>query len=154
MYEQVWRFSMPYKVKLFTATLILSLFVLFTHANAQTQESKDKIAIQNVIEDQLNAFKSKDHERAFSHAAPLVKEIFKNTDKFISMVQNGYQAIYNSHSYSFSRNLELGDVVYQEVFITDQNGKQWQAVYTLRQQDDGSWKITGVKMEPTQGAAT
>jgi len=38
--------------------------------------------------------------------------------------------------------------------VIDQTGKQWQAVYTMKQQEDGTWKITGVKIDPTQGAAT
>lgn len=54
----------------------------------------------------------------------------------------------------FLEALSKGGSVYQEVLVTDQSGKQWQAVYTLQKQTDGTWKITGVKMEPTQGAAT
>lgn len=142
---------MLYKIWPLIATTLFSIFFAFAQANAQTTEDK---AIQSVIEDQISAFQSKDYDRAFSHAAPTIKQIFKTSDRFIGMVKKGYQPLYNPDSYAFSRNLEQGGSVYQEVLVTDQNGKQWQAVYTLKKQADGSWKITGVKMEPSQGAAT
>lgn len=142
---------MLYKLWPLIATALLSFFLLFAQAQAQTT---DENAVQSVIEDQINAFQAKDYDRAFSHAAPTIKQIFKTTDRFVGMVKNGYQPLYNPDSYAFSRSIEQGGSVYQEVIVTDKNGKQWQAVYTLKQQEDGSWKITGVKMEPTQGAAT
>lgn len=145
---------MLYKIWPFIATIILSFFLVFTQALPQSSNSQDESAIQNVIEDQISAFQSKDYERAFSHADPTIRKIFKTTDRFVGMVRNGYGPLYNPDSYAFSRSIEQGGSVYQEVIVTDQNGKQWQAVYTLRRQPDGSWKITGVKMEPTQGAAT
>ena len=142
---------MLYKTWPIIAATLFSYFFFFAQAQAQ---SADDAAIQSVIEDQINAFQSKDYDRAFSHAAPTIKQIFKTTDRFVGMVKNGYEPLYNPDSYAFSRSIEQGGSVYQEVIVTDQAGKQWQAVYTLKQQDDGSWKITGVKMEPTQGAAT
>lgn len=145
---------MLYKIWPLIAATLFSCLLAFAQAQAQTSGSSDEVAIQNVIDDQIRAFKSKDHDRAFSHAAPTIKQIFKTSDRFIGMVKNGYEPLYNPDSYAFSRNIEQGGSVYQEVLVTDQNGKQWQAVYTLKRQEDGSWKITGVKMEPTQGAAT
>lgn len=142
---------MLYKIWPLIAATVFSCFFIIVQTQAQ---STGDVAVQSVIEDQISAFQSKDYDRAFSHAAPTIKQIFKTTDRFIGMVKNGYQPLYNPESYAFSRSIEQGGSVYQEVIVTDQNGKQWQAVYTLKQQDDGSWKITGVKMEPTQGAAT
>lgn len=144
---------MLYKIWPIIAALLLSFLLIFTQANAQGTD-KQEAAIHGVIEDQISAFQSKDYERAFSHADPTIRQIFKTTDRFIGMVKSGYGPLYNPDSYAFSRSLEQGGSVYQEVIVTDQNGKQWQAVYTLRKQPDGTWKITGVKMEPTQGAAT
>ena len=144
---------MLYKIWPIIATLLLSFLLVFSQANAQSSNSQEA-TIQGVIEDQISAFQSKDYERAFSHADPTIRQIFKTTDRFIGMVKSGYGPLYNPDSFAFSRSLEQGGSVYQEVIVTDQNGKQWQAVYTLKKQPDGTWKITGVKMEPTQGAAT
>jgi hypothetical protein len=114
----------------------------------------DTNATQSVVGDQLNAFRSGDTVRAYSHAAPNVRSIFPSVDRFSTMVKNGYGAIWQSDSYVFGRNTVISGEIYQEVIITDPAGKQWQAVYTLKQQEDGSWKITGVKMNPYTGAST
>lgn len=145
---------MLHRIWPFIATVMLSLVMIFGHTQARAQTSSDEQAIQSVIADQINAFQTKDYDRAFSHAAPTIKNIFRTKERFVGMVKNGYEPLYNPESYAFSRSLESNGSTYQEVLVTDKNGKQWQAVYTLKQQDDGSWKITGVKMEPTQGAAT
>lgn len=110
-------------------------------------------AIRGVIGDQIDAFVSRDHERAYSHAAPNIKNVFSTVDRFISMVQNGYPMVYSPAAHLFARSMMFNGQVHQEVIFTDQEGKQWQAVYTLRQLEDGSWKITGVKINPHQGAA-
>jgi len=136
--------------------LIASVFLLCSLSSLVVlaqEKTDDEIAIQSVIRDQLSAFQIGDHERAFSHAAPTIKQIFKSTDNFIGMVKNGYAPLYAPETFTFSRSLTQGDTMYQEVLVTDQNGKQWQAVYTLKQ-IDGVWKITGVKMDPYQGAST
>lgn len=145
---------MTYKFLTSIFAFILAGMVAIGSSFAQSTTENDKLAIETVIADQISAFQSKDYERAFSHAAPTIKQIFGTKERFIGMVKNGYAPLYNPDSYAFSRNLEQGGSVYQEVLVTDQNGKQWQAVYTLKKQEDGTWKITGVKMEPTSGAAT
>lgn len=144
------------RATLLAAGIFILAVVIAIPAFSQTNEvgRADTLATQSVVRDQLDAFRSRDHNRAYSHAAPNIKGYFDNVDKFISMVSRGYGAIYNSEAYLFGRNMMLNSEVYQEVIITDESGRQWQAVYTLKQQDDGSWKITGVKMNPYNGAAT
>lgn len=135
--------------------IILTALMLSVGAvSAQnTVSESDTTATQQVIEDQLLAFRAREHDRAFSHAAPNIKGIFRTVENFAAMVQRGYGAIYDPGEYSFGRNLSQYGEIYQEVLITDSSGKQWQAVYTLKQQEDGSWKITGVKMNPYKGAS-
>ena len=113
----------------------------------------DRNATQAVISDQLNAFRARDHARAYSHAAPNITGYFDTVEKFTGMVERGYGAIYSPDSFVFGRNTVINGEIHQEVIITGQDGKQWQAVYTLKHQEDGSWKITGVKMNPYKGAA-
>ncbi len=134
--------------------LIASSLLLLGPASAQTVTPDIETNTQAVIADQLDAFQQKDYDRAFSHAAPTIQQVFKNKDNFIRMVQTGYGVLYDPDRYIFGRNFNVDGTIHQEVIATDESGKQWQAIYTLRQQEDGSWKITGVKMEPYQGAAT
>ncbi len=138
----------------FIAAIAITALVWLTGAaNAQQVAPADEIATRGVISDQIGAFVDGDHARAYSHAAPAIKRIFPTVDRFIAMVRNGYMPLYRPRDYDFGRNIKLNGEVYQEVIVTDEAGKQWQAVYTLRRQADGSWKVTGVKMEPYSGAS-
>lgn len=135
--------------------LIIAIwFGLFGFAQSQEVTQEDSNGAQTVIADQLSAFNAGDIARAYSHAAPSIKGFFPNQEKFEAMVQKGYRALYQSGSHVFGRNTFYNSELYQEVIVTDQSGKQWQAIYTLRKQDDGTWKITGVKMNPHTGAST
>ncbi len=136
---------------LFLATI---LFANFSFGQENAVSPADTTQTQSVVSDQLMAFKSGDHARAYSHAAPNITNYFTTLESFTGMVKGGYGAIYQSDSFIFGRNTSVNGEIYQEVFITDPQGKQWQAVYTLQRQTDGTWKITGVKMNPHKGAST
>lgn len=134
--------------------LMVMTGISLDRADAQVVTDVIETSTQEVIRDQIEAFKAKDHVRAFSHAAPAIRNIFQTEENFIRMVRGGYMPLYNPQSYQFGRNFNLDGTIHQEVIATDQSGKQWQAIYTLREQPDGTWKITGVKMEPFSGATT
>ena len=136
-----------------TVALLAMLLVTGPAAGEQAVSPADATATQQVIDDQLKAFSSGDHARAYSHAAPSIKRVFPTVEQFIAMVRNGYDPVYAPGDYHFGRNVFLYGEVYQEVIVTDGTGRQWQAVYTLKQQEDGSWKITGVKLNPHKGAS-
>jgi Domain of unknown function (DUF4864) len=136
------------------AVVLLACWSIADRAYAQSSAPpEDAAAVRQVIEDQLQAFSVHDHERAYSHASPGIRQIFPTVDGFIAMVQGGYDAIYHSQAHVFGRDLTVGDEIHQEVIITGPDGKQWQAVYSLARQADGSWKITGVKMNPFKGVS-
>lgn len=103
--------------------------------------------VQSVIDGQIAAFRSGDHDTAFSYAAPSIKQIFGDTDSFIGMVKSGYGAIYGARNWSYGRGESKGDVLVQEVLITGPKGRDWVALYTLRKQPDGSWRIAAVQMK-------
>ena len=142
-------------IALLVAMLLPAIMLLVpSTAYSQTVGSKTEAATKAVIADQLDAFQRRDYDRAFSHAAPTIQKIFKTTENFIRMVKGGYNVLYDPDNYIFGRNFDLDGTIHQEVIATEKNGKQWQAIYTLKQMPDGSWKITGVKMNPYKGAAT
>ncbi len=137
----------------FLLALVLAFPAFSQQGSDQLPSQGETLSTQSVVRDQLEAFKARDHERAYSHAAPNIRGYFDTVDKFTSMVSRGYDPIYNSEGHVFGRNTVINNEIYQEVIITDTAGKQWQAVYTLKQQEDGSWKITGVKLNPYKGAS-
>ena len=109
---------------------------------------------ESVIGGQINAFKARDHDRAFGFAAPNIRSIFESTDNFIRMVQSGYGAIYGAQSWSYGRAKVDGATIVQEVLIAGPDGRSWVALYTLSQQPDGSWKIPGVQLKQGEALST
>jgi hypothetical protein len=64
----------------------------------------------------------------------------------MSMVQSGYAPVYRHKSFEFGDSKIEGSSVAQRVHIIDANGEAWEALYTLEQQADGNYKITGCSL--------
>ena len=106
----------------------------------------DVAAAQDVIRSQEQAFGRDDAAAAYSYAAPAIRSLFPQADIFMSMVQNSYAPVYRHRSFEFGEVRTEGSWVAQRVHIVDANGEAWEALYTLEQQSDGSFKITGCSL--------
>ena len=136
------------------AFVLCAMLVAVTDVHAQQAVPPgDQSATRQVIDEQIAAFRSGAHDRAYSYAAPNIKQVFPTVERFIGMVQGGYMPLYSPDSYVFGRSTLIGEQVLQEVIVTDGSGQQWQAIYTLVKQPDGSWKISGVKLDPYKGVS-
>lgn len=120
--------------------------------SAQSVAASDQTEIQSIIQMQVDAFLANNSTTAFSFAAPSIKNMFGSETRFMNMVRQQYPQVYRPQSFEFGRleNSPTGPV--QEVYITGPAGKDWLAVYTLEQQPDGSWKISGCYIVPDNGA--
>ena len=126
---------------------IAALLVAFMIALSAAPAFADDIATaQSVIRAQEQAFSRDDAASAYSYAAPAIREIFPAPDIFMSMVQNGYAPVYRHKSFEFGESRSEGNWISQHVHIIDANGEAWEALYTLEQQADGSYKITGCSL--------
>jgi hypothetical protein len=125
------------------AALLVAISVIFSSVPACAD---DVTAAQGVIRAQEQAFARNDASAAYSHAAPAIREIFPAPDIFMSMVQNGYAPVYRHKSFEFGESKNEGNWIAQRVHIVDANGEAWEALYTLEQQGDGSYKITGCSL--------
>lgn len=103
----------------------------------------DIISAQGIIRAQEQAFSRDDAATAYSYAAPAIRQIFPQADVFMSMVQNSYAPVYRHKSFEFGEARIEGGWIGQRVHIVDADGEAWEALYTLEQQGDGSYKITG-----------
>jgi Domain of unknown function (DUF4864) len=119
--------------------LLLFALVLALPAAA----ADDVAAARDVIRSQEQAFVRDDAAGAYSYAAPAIRQIFPRADIFMLMVQNQYGPVYRHRSFEFGEARTEGNWVAQRVHIVDANGEAWEAMYTLEQQSDGSFKITG-----------
>ncbi|KJC36394.1 topoisomerase II [Bradyrhizobium sp. LTSP849] len=125
------------------AVLLVALNVVFSSLSARAD---DVATAQSVIRAQEQALIRDDAATAYSYAAPAVKQIFPAPDIFMSMVQNGYAPVYRHKSFEFGDSKTEGSAIAQRVHIIDANGEAWEALYTLEQQSDGSYKITGCSL--------
>lgn len=125
------------------AALLVALVITLGAAPAR---AGDVSAAQGVIRAQEQAFARDDAAAAYSHAAPAIREIFPAPDIFMSMVQNGYAPVYRHKSFEFGESRSEGNWISQHVHIVDANGEAWEALYTLEQQADGNYKITGCSL--------
>jgi hypothetical protein len=124
------------------AVLLITLLLSLTHALG----ADDIAAAKDVIRAQEQAFSRGDAAAAYSYAAPVIKQIFPAPDIFMAMVENSYAPVYRHRSFEFGDTKVEGDWIAQHVHIIDANGEAWEALYTLEQQADGSYKITGCSL--------
>jgi hypothetical protein len=123
--------------------LLVLLAILGFSAPAAAFSDGDRAAVQNTIEQQLQAFLRDDGATAYSFAAPTIKQMYPTVDAFMAMVKNGYPQVYRPRSHQFGELREQPGFLEQAVDIVDGQGNFWTAVYTLRQEPDGTWKISG-----------
>jgi hypothetical protein len=128
--------------------LIACLTVLATPVIADD----DIAAAQTVIRSQERAMISDDAATAYSYAGPPITSMYREADTFMWMVRRGYAPVYRHKSFEFGAGRILRDQITQEVHIIDAEGVAWEALYTLEQQSDGSWKIISCALSKAVGA--
>jgi len=144
---------MPIKTPTLFAALVASLLLALAPTRADVT-AQDTAAIRGVISAQIEAFRADDAARAYSYAAPSIKQIFPDPSVFMRMVRQGYQPVYRPKQFNFAApRAGDGDLV-QDVEIVGPNNGFWVATYTLERQPDGLWKITGCVLREGPGLAT
>ena len=126
--------------------IFILLVALLIGLASPARAADDVAAAQNVIRAQEQAFSRDDAAAAYSHAAPAIQEIFPQADIFMSMVRGSYAPVYRHRSFEFGEARAANGQIAQRVHIIDGDGVSWEALYTLEQQADGSFKITGCSL--------
>ncbi|XHB99265.1 DUF4864 domain-containing protein [Nitratireductor sp. ac15] len=122
-----------------TLTLLAPVFAFAGEAEIR--------AAQSSIRNQIEAFRAGDDARAYTYAAPNIRELFPTVDRFMEMVTRGYQPVYRPRSFTFGKAIEPdATTVVQRVLTTGPNGKSHEAVYTLKRQPDGTYRISAVSL--------
>lgn len=135
-------------MKRLLGSVLSGLLVLPTMALADEGEA------QAVIKSQLEAFIARNDDAAYSFAAPNVRAIFPNQDVFMRMVRNGYPQVYSPKNFNFGRSQTMEDgQIAQEVLLTGPKNRDWAALYTVKKQEDGQYRITGVQVVPSNSTS-
>jgi hypothetical protein len=121
----------------------LALLLGAAPAQAAPFTAADEKSVRSVIESQLAAFAKDDAAKAFSFAAPNVREAVGNAAGFMAMVRKDYPVVYRPGSVAFLKAEGKDDQAIQRVQMTDAGGASWLAVYSLERQRNKAWRITG-----------
>jgi len=139
----------------FCWTLAIALAaVIALPAAAEPVSTSDTKAVRGVVEAQLAAFAADDAKRAFSYAAPAIREMFGTPERFVAMVRAGYPVVYRPATINFLVPVWLDGKLVQGVHLTDADGTLWLAIYRLERQPDKSWRISGCDVQPASGKST
>lgn len=130
------------------ATAVLALH---SGASAAPLSPSDEKGVRTVVQAQLDAFAKDDAEKAFSYAAPNVREAVGTASGFMAMVRSGYPVVYRPASVAFLQPEGKDDVAIQRVQMTDASGDSWLAVYSLQRQKNTAWRITGCNVLKNKG---
>ena len=122
---------------------ITAFFVMFSSVFAAQAQEEPNLVIQQ----QLDAFTSRDVDQAFSFASPMIQGMFQSPSNFGQMVEFGYPMVWNNSETRFldKREFQNGDVVMQKVMIRDQAGALHILEYQMVRLPQG-WKINGVEL--------
>ena len=122
---------------------VLALVLAPGMARTADLDTSSATAIRQIIENQLSAFQRDDGAEAFSYASPGIQSMFQTPEVFMDMVRQGYKPVYRPRDVQF-RDLKVeGNVIVQEVHLIGPDGRSVLARYTMEQQPDGSWRISG-----------
>lgn len=132
----------------------LALVLLGAGAWAVEVSAADGKAARAIIEAQLAAFAADDAARAFSFAAPNIREAFSTPQKFIGMVRQGYPVVYRPASVAFLKPEWSDNKLIQRVQMTDSSGAPWMVLYELQRQRDRSWRISACVAARGEGRST
>ena len=74
--------------------LLAAFLTLALPARADSLSAQDEADFRAIISDQIAAFEADDGPRAYSHAAPMIRQIFPDPERFMGMVKQGYPPVY------------------------------------------------------------
>ena len=135
-------------------TMSFALLGVLPARAAEAVSDSDAKALRGVVEAQLAAFAADDAERAFSYAAPPIRDLFKTPDRFLDMVRNRYPVVYRPSRVVFLAPVIVDGQFVQAVQMTDASGALWLAVYQFDRQADRTWRISGCVVQPSAGRLT
>ena len=124
-----------------------TLFIISGLSKADDSLANDLFKTQDIIESQIQAFKNKNAELAYSFASPMIKLKFNNPQEFMSMVKSFYEPVYNPKQYYFIDSKYFEGSIYHQLQIISQSNMSYLATYSLIK-DENEWKISGCSVLP------
>ena len=133
-------------IALILCSVLLSAPTLAVAQQSSPPIDTDAIAIQRVIESQIEAFQRDDAAVAYGYASPAIQRIFPNPAIFMQMVRSGYRPVYRPQSFEFQELALIDGQIVQQVLFVGPDGQLVMALYSMQLQDGGRWRINGVRL--------
>lgn len=109
--------------------------------------NKDRSAIRDTIQAQVEAFRRDDGPAAFGYASPTIQGMFGSAEIFMDMVRQGYQPVYRPRRFDFAEIVELDGRPTQKVRVIGPDGRPVNAFYPMTRLPDGTWRIDGCYLQ-------
>lgn len=120
----------------------ITLFCMFALTFAASALDSD---LTQVIRSQIDAFNKDDTQKAFEFAAPTIKNVFGDHQRFGVMVRQGYPMVVRQKAITFQGAQVDGLMAMQDVMIEDMSGDLHLLRYGMILLD-GEWKIASVEI--------
>jgi len=109
----------------------------------------DRIAIRAVIDRQLEAFREEDAAAAFALASPEIQAKYGSPEIFMIAVKTFYEPVYRPRRLGGFTDLHVIDgQLTQSVLLVGPDGDFAVALYAMKKQAHGDWKILGCALIP------
>jgi len=144
--------------RIWLSSILLCLWAFCAAAQGENSSgapsAADRAAIRHVIEGQLSAFARDDSAGAFAFASPGIQAKFGTADLFMEMVRTAYPPVYRPQKTDFGDLVAMPDGPVQKVLFVGPDGRTVLALYSMEQEADGTWRISGCALaEPAADSA-
>jgi hypothetical protein len=105
-------------------------------------------ALQQVVQQQLQALAHENAGAAFALADKDLRTQFGTAEAFLDTVREQYPMLMHPASVLFLKPETDGSIAMQKVRLTDDEGASWSLTYLLNRTQDDQWKISGCVVTP------
>lgn len=106
-------------------------------------------AIKAVISQQRAALSAGEAARAFGYASPGIQEQFGDAETFMTMVRTLYAPLLTARYTEFLDGAVIDGVVIQSMRLIASDNSVLVALYTMEKQKNGTWRISGCRLAPS-----
>ncbi len=110
---------------------------------------RDAEAIHAAVQSQLDAFAEDDAAKAFALSTASTRTLLGSADSFLRMIKYEYPPIYRHRRAIFLPPQMLDGAALQVVRLTDPDNNVWVAIYRMKVEPDGNWRIDGCSLVET-----
>lgn len=135
------------------AALLLLLSAATAGAQTAAPSPADRTAIRDVISRQIQAFQHDDAVAAFSLASRSIQQQMGTPARFLDLVRQHYEPVYRPQSTVFGRLLLQDGQIVQQVDLVGPDGRPAGALYSMEQEPDGGWRISGCVLTASESVA-